>query len=124
VTLPSVVLLRRRLNGVVPFTVELVPRKRHRRQLLVTHLDPKRVAAAVQLRADPQARVGRGRPEQLDDRLVAGERPVAPVVEIALNSRCSIRFHLAVPGGRWQTVIASPVSAASRASSVFHALTR
>jgi hypothetical protein len=26
-------------------------------------------------------------------------------IEIALNSRCSIRFHLEVPGGRWQTVI-------------------
>jgi hypothetical protein len=45
-------------------------------------------------------------------------------IEIALNSRCSIRFHLEVPGGRWQTVIASPVSAARRASSVFHARTR
>jgi integrase len=42
-----------RMNGVVPLTVEFVPRQRHRRQLLVAHLDPKRVAAAVQLRADP-----------------------------------------------------------------------
>ena len=25
------------------------------------------------------------------------------------NSRCSILFHLLVPGGKWQTVIASPV---------------
>jgi hypothetical protein len=45
-------------------------------------------------------------------------------VEIALNSRCSIRFHLEVPGGRWQTVIAIPVSAANLASSVFQARTR
>ena len=35
------------------------------------------------------------------------------------NSRCSILFHLEVPGGKWQTVIASPVSAASAASSLF-----
>ena len=35
------------------------------------------------------------------------------------NSRCSILFHLEVPGGKWQTVIASPVSAARAASSLF-----
>src|ERR1035437_4551088 len=33
--------------------------------------------------------------------------------------RCSILFHLLVPGGRWQTVMSSPVSAARVASSVF-----
>ena len=31
------------------------------------------------------------------------------------NSRCSILFHLQVPGGKWHTVIVSPVSAASLA---------
>ena len=36
------------------------------------------------------------------------------------NSRCSILFHLLVPGGKWQTVISSPVSAANAASSAFH----
>src|ERR1035437_7694611 len=35
------------------------------------------------------------------------------------NRRCSILFHLLVPGGRWQTVMSSPVSAARVASSVF-----
>ena len=32
------------------------------------------------------------------------------------NSRCSILFHLLVPGGKWQTVTSSPVSAARTAS--------
>jgi hypothetical protein len=54
--------------------------------------------------------LGSGRPRQL--------------AEIALNSRCSILFHLLVPGGKWQTVTVSPVSAANRASWVFHARTR
>jgi hypothetical protein len=40
------------------------------------------------------------------------------------NSRCSILFHLDVPGGRWHTVIGEPVSAARAASPVFHALAR
>ena len=40
------------------------------------------------------------------------------------NSRCSILFHFEVPGGKWQTVISSPVSAARAASSAFHARVR
>src|SRR5664280_909548 len=36
------------------------------------------------------------------------------------NSRCSILFHLLVPGGKWQTVIIRPVSVANTASSAFH----
>src|SRR6478735_12248733 len=40
------------------------------------------------------------------------------------NSRCSILFHLEVPGGRWQTVIVRPVAAARAASSVFHSRVR
>ena len=40
------------------------------------------------------------------------------------NSRCSILFHLEVPGGKWQQVISSPVSAASAASSAFQARVR
>src|ERR1035437_807456 len=35
------------------------------------------------------------------------------------NKRCSILFHLLVPGGRWQTLMSRPVSAARAASSVF-----
>ena len=31
------------------------------------------------------------------------------------NSRCSTLFHFDVPGGKWQTVISSPVSTARAA---------
>jgi len=37
------------------------------------------------------------------------------------NSLCSILFYLLVPGGRWQTVIRRPVSAANFANSIFQA---
>ena len=40
------------------------------------------------------------------------------------NSRYSILFHLEVPGGKWQTVTASPVSRANAASSAFYARVR
>src|SRR3954465_5173620 len=40
------------------------------------------------------------------------------------RSRCSILFHLLVPGGRCATVTARPVSSAKRCSSRFHSRTR
>src|SRR5712691_9793277 len=40
------------------------------------------------------------------------------------KSRCSILFHLLVPGGKWHTAIATPVSSANRWSSSFHRRTR
>src|SRR5665647_659512 len=40
------------------------------------------------------------------------------------KSRCSILFHLLVPGGKWHTLISSPVSLASFRSSTFHSRTR
>ena len=40
------------------------------------------------------------------------------------NSRCSTLFHFDVPGGKWQTVISSPVSTARAASSAFQARVR
>jgi len=40
------------------------------------------------------------------------------------TSRCSILFHLEVPGGKCSTVISRPVSAASPASPAFHARVR
>ena len=45
-------------------------------------------------------------------------------IEMWENSRCSILFHLLVPGGRWHTVMVRPVAAASLASSAFHCRVR
>jgi hypothetical protein len=77
-----------------------MPRKRHRRQLRIAHPDAKRVAAAVQLRADrkPVCVVVAPISSTITSWLASG-RP-RQFIEVALNSRCSIRFHLEVPGGR------------------------
>ena len=45
-------------------------------------------------------------------------------IEMWENSRCSMAFHLDVPGGKWQQVISSPVWVASAASSAFQARVR
>src|SRR5438105_13285788 len=89
-----------------------------RRQLLVANLDAFAVGAAVQFGLHCQTGTGLGRRDQLDNDLVTSEGPSPPV--IAEKTRCSIRFHFDVPGGKWQTVIVSPVSSARPANSVFH----
>jgi len=71
-----------------------MPHKRHRRQLLIIHLDPQRVAATLQFRSDPQAHLRSGRPDQLHDHLVVASGRPRQFIEITLTSRCSIRFHL------------------------------
>src|SRR5262249_46465314 len=40
------------------------------------------------------------------------------------NSRCSIWFHLLVPGGKWHTLILSPSSSASCCTHTFHSRDR
>jgi len=40
------------------------------------------------------------------------------------NIRCSILFHLLVPGGKWHTDIFSPVASAMRCSATFHSRAR
>ncbi len=35
------------------------------------------------------------------------------------NIRCSILFHLLVPGGKWQTTICEPVSSANSCRQIF-----
>src|SRR5262249_20387989 len=40
------------------------------------------------------------------------------------NSRCSLLFHLLVPGGRWPTSISSPVALLSACSCTFHSRLR
>src|SRR4051795_794370 len=46
------------------------------------------------------------------------------LMEMWENNRCSILFHLEVAGGRWFTVMDSPVSFASCCSSFFHSRLR
>src|SRR4029434_10334143 len=36
------------------------------------------------------------------------------------NIRCSILFHLLVPGGKWHTEMCSPISSANLCNSTFH----
>jgi hypothetical protein len=81
--------------------------------------DPGGVGAGVQVGLDPQPGAVRAAAMVLTTTswLVSG-LPRQFIV-ICENSRCSILFHFEVPGGKWHTVMARPVSAARRASSAF-----
>src|SRR5918994_6879335 len=66
-------------DGVVPRTVPVVRCNRDGGQLGIAHLDPERIGALVEFGLDTQAGAGGGRPDQLDDDLVADQRPPSPV---------------------------------------------
>ena len=55
---------------------------------------------------------GRGG-DRVDDDAVGGERLALQFIEMKLNGRCSILFHLLVPGGMWHTLITNPKEAPS-----------
>jgi hypothetical protein len=102
----------------------VMPPDRDCGQLSVGDLDTQRVAARVQLRLDRRPERVRVAPiNSTTTSWLSSGRPRQLAV-IWLNNRCSILFHLEVPGGKWQTVTARPVAAANRASWVFHSLSR
>jgi len=102
----------------------VMPGERHGAKFRIADLDPGRIRPAVQLRADPQAL--RVVVAPIRSTMTSWETSGRPrqFIEIWENSRCSIRFHLEVPGGKWHTVTARPVSAASLPSSTFHSRLR
>lgn len=68
--------------------------------LLIGDRNAGRVRRAIQLGVDRQP-VGRfGRGNQFDNNLMTDQRTTEPILRYELNSRCSILFHLLVPGGK------------------------
>ena len=108
------------MKGVVPGAARGVAFDRQGVHALRAECDARRVVAGVQFGLHAQPGAGAGGSDRLDDDVMAGQRPPRQFIVIWENSRCSILFHLLVPGGKWQTVTASPVSAAKSASSAFH----
>ena len=69
-----------RLEGVVPFRVEVIAGDVQRLHLGVADLDAFFVGPLIERAFDRQTCLGRRRPDQLDDGHVIGERPAAPVL--------------------------------------------
>ena len=107
-------------DGVVPFGMEGIGLNVEACHLGIGDFDTLGVGVGVELVFDAQAGLGGRGGDQLDDglRLTSG-RPRQFLV-MWLNRRCSILFHFLVPGGKWHTVMLSPISSASFCSSSCH----
>src|ERR1700677_4155957 len=68
------------LDGVIPFGMERIAFDVERRHFCIADLDAFFIGVGVEFAADGQARLGRGRGDQLDDRRLTRERPTAPVL--------------------------------------------
>ena len=100
-----------RVKGVVPVAVPVVAGQRQGVHLRVADLDAGPGSCRCRVRRAPAARCrwwSRRWSATMTSWLVSG-RPRQFMV-MWENSRCSILFHFEVPGGKWQTVISSPVS--------------
>ena len=74
------------------------------RHVLLRHFDTRR----YELRSNSQETfrpVSSSSRDQVDDHRVAHQRPPRQFCLMMAKSRCSILFHLLVPGGKWQTVM-------------------
>src|SRR5271163_3835940 len=63
------------LDGVIPFGMERIAFDVERRHFCIADLDAFFIGVGVEFAADGQARLGRGRGDQLDDRRLTRERP-------------------------------------------------
>ena len=89
------------MNRVVPVAVEPMPLEAHGGELRVRDGDAAGILAAIEFRSDAQARTGcRVDPMRLT--IVAKSTSGVPRQFMAMceNRRCSILFHLLVPGGK------------------------
>src|SRR5216683_2978926 len=109
-------------NGVIPFAVEIAAGDVDGGQLIVGDGDAFWVARLIKTTANGEAGIGARCSDEFDDDLVGKQRLSAPVMKE--KRRCSILFHLEVPGGRWRMIRVRPVSSASRWSSAFHSRLR
>ena len=69
-------------------------------KLLLGHLDARSVGVRIQLGSNMETRIGRRAADQIDYHFKAEQRTTAPVMGDMQNIRCSILFHLLVPGGK------------------------
>ena len=86
---------RAREERIVPVAVKRISAEVDDGEFVVRHLSPGGVAIDIQFTFDLEPRCGRGGPDQVDHHFMTDQFWV-----MAENSRCSILFHLLVPGGK------------------------
>ena len=89
------------MNGVIPFTVKLVPFQIHSLDFLIRHLATGRVFATVKTAGHLETFGGRCARDQIDDRLIIAKRLTAP---IRGDEREQPVFNLVPFAGAWREV--------------------
>ena len=87
------------VDGVVPFAVKVVWVERHGGEVGVADLDAGGIPVGVVGGLHAESGVCGGGGDELDDGAHGGKGPTRQFMVMKLNMRCSIRFHLLVPGG-------------------------
>ena len=93
-------------------------------ELFVADFDASVVRPIVQLGVDLQPGGGLGSGDQVDHNFEALQRLAVPVEADEAEQAVPNLFHLELPGGKWQTRMASPVVPARRCSSTRHSRVR
>src|SRR6266852_5700853 len=112
------------MDGVVPVGVKPMGREPEGGELLIGDGAALRIRPTIQLAPHPQAGGRPGGADQVDDHRQTYQRLPRQLRLMYEKSRCSIVFHLLVPGGKWLVVIVRPVRLASCCSSHFHSRSR
>ena len=109
------------MKGVIPLPMERISDDVQRRQFFVGHFDASRIRVGVLDGSDDQSFLGGSMGNQFNDCFQRGQRLGAPVDgDVGKESMFDLVPRGTVPGGKWQTVMVSPVSVANRCISRFH----
>src|SRR5580658_8166961 len=112
------------MDFVVPLPMEFIPVKIELGDLLIGNFDALGVGAGIQFGVNLESGGSALSRNQADNDFKTDQRFATPVLGNAQKRRCSILFHLLVPGGKWRTAMLSGVSSANFCNSSFHSRTR
>jgi len=87
------------------------------------YFDSGGIGSLCQFGFDLESRGGSGFGNQIDDGLIADNGLARQFCVMKENMRCSILFHLLVPGGKCDMCRSRPVRFANRCSPAFHSAT-
>src|SRR5208337_1766321 len=104
--------------------MESVGAEVHGGELHFGDLDAKRIGVFIEFGIHLEAGFSRCGPYCLDNRSETTQWFSSQLMVMKEKRRCSILFHLLVPGGRWQTVMGMPSVSAKFWSSIFQRRTR
>ncbi len=103
-----------RMDFIVPIALKLIASNTHFLKFRVAYFASFGIVAFIEPSMNFQAFRRSRRADEIHHDLVRLQGDASPVRVMWQNKRCSILFHLLVPGGKWQTSTIRPVRLANR----------